>query len=120
MGYNYDITVINYESVHKVEGEFDFVIIDEAHNCFLGSTLIDGVKIKDINLGDSIKSFNFKKQCYEKKKVTNVFKNKLTENLIKIKCNGKEIVCTESHKIFTKRGWVKAKDILPSDELQVV
>src|SRR5699024_2505972 len=31
MGYNYDITVINYESVHKVEGEFDFVIYDEAH-----------------------------------------------------------------------------------------
>lgn len=117
----YNLTVINYESVHKIEDkDFDFLIIDEAHNCFLGNTLIDGVKIKDINLGDSIKSFNFKKQCYEKKKVTNVFKNKLTENLIKIKCNGKEIVCTESHKIFTKRGLVKAKDILPSDELQVV
>lgn len=117
----YKLTVINYESVHKIEdNDFDFLIIDEAHNCFLGNTLIDGVKIKDINLGSSIKSFNFEKQCYEKKKVTNVFKNKLTENLIKIKCNGKEIVCTESHKIFTKRGWVKARDILPSDELQVV
>lgn len=31
MGYKYDITVINYESVHKVEGDFDFVIYDEAH-----------------------------------------------------------------------------------------
>ena len=28
---NYQITVINYESLHKVEGEFDFVVLDEAH-----------------------------------------------------------------------------------------
>jgi hypothetical protein len=28
---NYPITVINYESLHKVEGEFDFVVLDEAH-----------------------------------------------------------------------------------------
>lgn len=27
----YDIEVINYESLHKVEGSFDFVILDEAH-----------------------------------------------------------------------------------------
>lgn len=28
---NYEITIINYESVHKVSGKFDFVILDEAH-----------------------------------------------------------------------------------------
>jgi hypothetical protein len=28
---SYQITVINYESLHKVEGEFDFVVLDEAH-----------------------------------------------------------------------------------------
>jgi len=28
---NYQITVINYESLHKVEGEFDFMVLDEAH-----------------------------------------------------------------------------------------
>jgi len=28
----YNLTVINYESLHKVEGEFDFIIIDEAHS----------------------------------------------------------------------------------------
>ena len=27
----YQITVINYESLHKVEGVFDFVVLDEAH-----------------------------------------------------------------------------------------
>jgi intein/homing endonuclease len=106
--------------MHKIEGNFDLIIHDEHHRCLLGSTLIDGVKIKDIVVGSFQKSFNFVKGIYEYKKVLNVFKNPLTENLIKIKCNGKEIICTESHEIFTRRGWVKAKDILPEDELQVV
>ena len=29
---DYNITVINYESLHKVEGEFDFIVLDEAHS----------------------------------------------------------------------------------------
>ena len=32
---NYDIVIINYESLHKVKGKFDLVIVDEAHS--LGS-----------------------------------------------------------------------------------
>lgn len=119
---SFSLSVINYESMHKIDPDihWDLIICDEAHSCFLEDTLINGVKIKDIELGSFQKSFNFEKGIYEYKKVLNVFKNPLTENLIKIKCNEKEIVCTESHEIFTRRGWVKAKDILPEDELQVV
>ena len=117
----YQLTVTNYENLHNISNKgWDLIILDEAHSCFLEDTLIDGVKIKDIELGSFQKSFNFEKGIYEYKKVLNVFKNPLTENLIKIKCNGKEIVCTESHKIFTKRGWVKAGELLPTDELQVL
>jgi hypothetical protein len=120
-GYKFDLRVINNESLSKIIGnDFDVVIQDEAHSCFLGNTLINGVKIKDIKVGSFQKSYNFAKGTYEDKKVLNLFKNKLSENLIKIKCNGKEIVCTESHKIYTKRGWIKARDLLPSDELQMV
>lgn len=118
----FSILVINDESMHKIENPqvFDLVIHDEHHRCFLGETKIDGVNIKDIDVGSFQKSFNFAKGIYEYKKVLNVFKNPLTENLIKIKCNGKEIICTESHEIFTKRGWVKAGELLSTDELQVV
>ena len=28
---NYEIVIINYESIHKIEGYFDLVIVDEAH-----------------------------------------------------------------------------------------
>jgi len=31
LDFNFDITVINYESLHKVEGQYDMVILDEAH-----------------------------------------------------------------------------------------
>ena len=31
MGYDYKLTVINNESLHKVEGDFDFIISDEHH-----------------------------------------------------------------------------------------
>lgn len=119
---SYSLTVINYESLHLVMNnkKWDLIICDEAHSCFLGETMVDGKKIKDIDLLDSLNSFNFEKGIYEKRKVINIYKNKLTENLVKIKCNGKEIICTESHKIFTKRGWVRARDILPEDELQVL
>jgi len=117
---SYRITIINYESLHTVDGNFDLIICDEAHSCFLGNTLVDGKKIKDIKLGDYLNSFNFAQGIYEKKKVVNIYKNELNENLIKIKCNGKEIICTESHKVFTKRGWIKAGELLSTDELQIL
>lgn len=118
----YNLTVINYESLHTVANneKWDMIILDEAHSCFVGDTLVDGKKIKDIALGDYIKSFNFVENKYELKKVINIYKNNLTENLIKIRCNGKEIICTESHKIFTKRGWVEARHITSEDELQIL
>ena len=28
----YDLVVINYESLHKIEGRFDFIVLDEAHS----------------------------------------------------------------------------------------
>ena len=31
-GHSYDITIINYESLHKVNGEFDLIICDESHS----------------------------------------------------------------------------------------
>ena len=118
---SYSITITNNESLHKVtDNDFDLLVSDEHHRCFLGNTKIGCKKIKDIKVGSFQKSFNFVKNIYEYKRVVNVFKNKLSVNLIKIKCNGKEIVCTENHEIYTKRGWIKAGELLSTDELQVV
>ena len=43
---NYDIVIINYESLHKVEGNFDLVIVDEAHS--LGSFPKPSKRVKDL------------------------------------------------------------------------
>ena len=31
-GFTFNLWVINYESLHKIDNDFDFVIIDEAHS----------------------------------------------------------------------------------------
>ena len=43
---NYDIVIINYESLHKVKGYFDLVIVDEAHG--LGSFPKPSKRVKDL------------------------------------------------------------------------
>lgn len=113
-------TIINYESVSKCKGVYDLVIIDEAHSCFIGSTLIDGVQIKDLKEGDFIKSFNTATKNVESKRVSRIFKNKLEERLVKIRAGGKEIICTESHLLYTKRGWVEACRVKEDDEVLMV
>ena len=118
---NYEIQIINNESLHKItDNDFDLIISDEHHRCLIGETIVNNTKIKNIKIGDFQNSYNFALNKYEKRKVLKVHKNKLNENLIKIKCNGKEIICTENHEIFTQRGWVRAKDIKLTDSLQVV
>lgn len=115
------VTIVNYESLHKhTNREFDTIIVDEAH-CFKGDTLIDGLKIKLLKVGDSVKSYNFDKNIIEEKRVLNVFKNKVNKRkFVKISFNGKYFVCTEDHKIYTKNGWKKARDITTNDELLIV
>jgi SNF2 family DNA or RNA helicase len=43
---NYEIVIINYESLHKVNGNFDLIIIDEAHG--LGSFPKPSKRVKDL------------------------------------------------------------------------
>lgn len=46
MQFCFDIHVINYESVHKVENDFDFIILDEAHS--LGQYPIPSNRVKSL------------------------------------------------------------------------
>ena len=80
----FDCTVINYESVGKCEGGYDIVVLDESHCCFLGNTLVDGKKIMDIKVGDSLSSFNFSKKITEKRIVIKIHKNELSENIVSV------------------------------------
>lgn len=118
----YQSTVINYESVHKLTDpkSFDLVILDEVHNCFLPQTIVDGKTISSYQIGDIINSYAEESKSIEKSKIIAIHKSALNENLVEIACGGEKIICTESHLIRTKRGWVKAKNITNEDELFVV
>jgi intein/homing endonuclease len=83
----------------------------------VGSTIVDGVKIKDMKVGHSLNSLNLASGQVEKKRVLAVIANPLNERLVKIKADGKEFVCTESHEVFTRNGWKRAGDITCEDEV---
>lgn len=118
MGLTDIVTVTNFEQLHKYRGKsYGLLICDEAHACLVGSTLVDGVKIKDMKVGHSLNSLNLASGQVERKKVLAVIANPLTERLVKIKADGKEVVCTESHEVFTRQGWKRAGDITTEDEV---
>ena len=118
-GYKFAIDFINYQSIHKVKPIYDFYIIDEAH-CFLPGTLIDGKKIEDIRIGDTINSYNHRTKIIEKKKIVNLFKNKINNTLYRVCLGNRVIVCTGNHQVYTiNKGYIKAKNLEKGDQCYV-
>lgn len=93
--------------------DFDVLITDE---CFVGQTLIDGVPIREIKVGDYIRAFNHETGDIERRKVIHVFKRFIPNKMIKI--NG-ELICTLNHPIYeVKQGrYINARDIKVGDRL---
>lgn len=95
--------------------QFGTVVCDE---CLPGDSLIstpNGKKeLKNLSNGDIVYSYN-RDGFVEEKKVTYLFKH-IPNDLYKIKIqSGKEIICTGNHPIYTKRGYIPAKEITPND-----
>lgn len=97
-------TAISASDGSNIEGEsFKFIILEE---CFVKGTPIlteSGYKcIENISKGDSVYSYNHSLNKVELKRVQRSFSQPLyNRKLVKIKTNtGKEIVCTDNHKIF--------------------
>lgn len=95
--------------------------------CFRGDQLVltdqGQLPIAEIvkkKLEIKVLSYNFETNKEEWKSILDFKKNlKGDRKMIKIKLNGKEIVCTEDHKIYTRnRGWVEAKDLTNKDILK--
>ncbi len=91
---------------------FKFIITDE---CFIGETLVNTKfgykKIKNINKGDLVYTFNEISKKIELKKVIKVIKKPIYKDLCEVSINGKKIICTQDHLFFTKKGWTQAKNL---------
>lgn len=87
----------------------DSIVIDEAH-CFPAGTMVDGVPIEEIKVGDTVRSFNHDTESIEYKVVTDVMR-RVPAGLVKVNLkNGKNIVCTHDHEFFIPgTGYVAAE-----------
>ncbi len=74
--------------------DFDVLVTDE---CFVGSTLVDGIKIKDLQVGEYVTAFNHETLKFEMRKITHVFTKPMPSKLIKI---NDRIICTFNHPFF--------------------
>lgn len=93
------------------------ILIYGGKSCFGKNQCVvtaDGNKpISNINIGESVLSFNEKTQQKEFKKVENIFKFKNEKRSVKIKLkSGEEIICTEDHLFYFWGEWVSIKQIL--------
>lgn len=113
---------------------FDMIVLDEAHRCFSGDTLITTdigtLEIRDIvenKLNCKIKSYNIQTNTEEYKDldIASYFKSEEKETLFQLEFlddNNKihKIKCTSDHPIYTlNRGYIKAEDLLESDEILI-
>lgn len=89
--------------------------------CFAGDTPIItdcGEKpIKDLRPGDKVLSYNEETNQAEFKKVVASKLTSPSREVLKIKYNGREVVCTPDHKFLTQRGWVEAQFLNTKDEI---
>jgi superfamily II DNA or RNA helicase len=94
----------------------DLIIIDE---CFPEGTNIDGIDIKNIKIGDIVNSYNHKNNTIELKEVINIFSRNYKKTWYKINLsNGKNIICTEGHPIYTKeKGYIPAMYLTSNDAI---
>jgi len=103
--------------------DIDLLIVDE---CLRANTLIATnkgyKKIQDIKIGDMVKSYNHKTQKEELKPVINTWKNLIKSNsytrFLEIELeNGSIIQVTPNHKIYTKRGMIRADELELTDNI---
>lgn len=102
----------------KINGEPTMIIFDE---CFPGNTKVDGKCIKDLKIGDYVKSWNEKTNTIEYKKIIHIFKRKPSSMCAIKLSNGKVINCTHNHPIYVEnKGYINAIDIKEGDYVREI
>lgn len=102
---------------------FDMVVVDE---CFDENTLIvladkTTKKIKEVQPGDKILSYNFETKRFEPDVVVKLFKNLIAsskEDMYELEFdNGTILKVTGNHKILTTTGYKRADELSEEDEI---
>lgn len=118
--------IVNYEMLIKSQAladvPWDAMIVDE---CFPGNvkvlTDVGWKSIEDIvnfGIGSSVLSYNSSRDAQEWKLIVRRIAKTLAGNLIRIRHERGEIICTENHKIWTSNGYKRAEKIRAGDGLR--
>lgn len=106
-----------YNNLRRWADQVTMWVQDE---CFPAGTRVDGRPIESLLRGDTVTAFNETTGRFESRVVTSTFKNPAPLFAVRLQtiC-GRELVCTPSHPLWTKRGWVKAGGLTPGDEVLI-
>lgn len=120
------------EALKRNVNKIDMIILDEAHKCLVGDTLIDTnigkLKIEEIvknHIQCEVKTLNIKNQEVEYKPINEYFELSTTE-LIELTIQKEDstiitLTCTPDHKVYThNRGYVEASQLKETDILEVL
>lgn len=109
------VQTLSKQDMTQYKYTWDIVIADECFPCDALVNTIDGCKkIKDVDYGDLVLSFNHKKGIAEYKPVIHKF-SKGAQNILTVFVENGKMVVTGNHEIFTQRGYVKAEDLKNGD-----
>ena len=118
------IIISTWQSIYQLEQDyfdgFDILVIDE---CLSGDTLITMYdrthkQIKDVEIGDMVKTINEKTGEIENKKVLKKHTNIPSSEMFEIETDEGILKITGNHKVMTKRGWVRADELTLDDEIK--
>ena len=94
------------------------VIIAGGAGCFAPDTLVQtndlAKAIRDINIGDTVKSLNINTNEIELQSVTNTFSYSTnSKRLVEVEFeDGEKVICTEDHEFYVDGNWIAAKDLI--------
>lgn len=119
-------TLATWQSIYNIRGEswfehFDAVFVDE---CLHPDTIIrmgdeSSRAIKDVVVGDYVKTVNESTGEIESKEVLKVHHNlSVNEQMYEIETeDGRVLKITGNHKVLTQRGWVRTDELELSDSI---
>ena len=94
---------------------WDVIIVDECFSCDTLISTINGFKkIKDIEYGDMVLSYNHETKKAEYKPVIHKF-SKGAESVLTVFVENGKMVITGNHPVYTQRGYIKAEELKNGD-----
>lgn len=85
--------------------------------CFPAGTLVDGVPIETLSIGDEVVAFDDATGEFSKRKIVRTFKNPIPASLVVICTARATLKCTGGHPFWTQRGWVNAIYLTTDDKV---